>query len=63
MSFFSSTSYYSYTENEFKKLNNDQNFIDCERVFSNLIKYLKKIIFFFSEKLFLKIKRYFIKKI
>ena len=33
MSFFSSTSYYSYTENEFKKLNNDQNFIDYERIF------------------------------
>ena len=46
-----------------KKLNNDQNFIDYERVFSNLIKYLKEVIFFFSEKLFFKIKRYFIKKI
>tara|TARA_S200000501_G_scaffold378092_1_gene439075 strand:- start:6697 stop:7734 length:1038 start_codon:yes stop_codon:yes gene_type:complete len=63
MSFFSSTSYYAYTEYEFNKLSGKQNLIDFERLLSNIIKILKLIILFFSKNLYSKIKNYFIKKI
>ena len=63
MSFFSSTSYYAYTEYEFNKLSGKQNFIDFERLLSNFIKSLKILILFFSRNLYFKIKSYFIKKV
>ena len=63
MSFFSSTSYYAYTEYEFNKLSGKQNFIDFERLLSNFIKSLKILILFFSRNLYFKIKNYFIKKV
>jgi hypothetical protein len=62
ISFFSSSIYFAYTEFEFKKLTGEHGFIDIERLMSNFIKYLKKILLFFiSQKNYIKIKSYLIK--
>lgn len=62
ISFFSSSLYFAYTEFEFKKLAGEHGFIDIERLMSNFIKYLKKIlIFIISQKYYIKIKSYLIK--
>lgn len=63
MSYFSSTLYYAYSENEFNKINGENDFFDFERFVSNFIRLIKSIIFFLSKSFFYKIKNFFIKKI
>lgn len=63
ISYFSSSIYYAYTEQEFKKLSGEKIIFDFERVISNLIRILKVIVLLFSKKFYFKLKKFFIKKI
>lgn len=63
MSYFSSTLYYAYSENEFKKLSNNHSIFDFERFISNFIRIIKSMLFFLSKRFFYKIKNFFIEKI
>ena len=63
ISFFSSSLYIAYTENEFYKISGRKKLLDFERLLSNFIRFLKLPIRLLSKNFYLKIKYYFIKKI
>lgn len=63
ISFFSSSLYYAYTENEFNKLSGKEKIIDAERLLSNFVRGLKFLILLISKNFYFKMKNYFIKKI
>ena len=62
MNFYSSTLYYSYTENEFKRLSGKGSKIDSERLISNIVILIKRLLLLLPKNFYYKIKNLFIKK-